>query len=51
MAELGSCVKVELPAQARLPVCNKPYGFWGRKATFEEEEEEEAKWPSDRVKI
>ncbi len=39
VSELRSCVKVE-GGRSGFPVCNKPDGFCGRKAAFEEEEED-----------
>ena len=41
-AELRSCVKVEVAVLGSLSP-NSPYGLRGRKATFEEEEEEEGR--------
>ena len=41
MAELGSCVKVEV-AVLGFPVPNKPYGFCGRRATLRQK----SLWPS-----
>ena len=39
MSELRICVKVEVDVLG-VPSLNSPYGLCGRKATFEEEEEE-----------